>query len=149
MLPYRDSWITKALLAVFFIVLVGYGYYEARGLLFGPSIDISAGRAMIVYQPYIELKGTASRISQLSMNGQQIPVTEDGSFDQPYVLSPGYNRIIFDAKDQYGKTAQRVIEVVYEASSTPTIAAPTAATTTGATSTAPTSLPASTSTVAH
>lgn len=136
MLPYRDSKLTKIVLAVFFVIVVGYALYEAQGILFGPSIAIS-GRAMLVYQPYIEIRGTAQRIASLQMNGQQIPVTEDGSFDQPYVLSLGYNRIVLDARDKYGKTAERVIEIVYEASST------------AATSTAPVMATSSTSTVAH
>jgi uncharacterized protein YfaP (DUF2135 family) len=124
MLPYGDSRLTKIVLAVFFVVIVCYAFYEAFGILAGPSIQIS-GRAMLVYEPYIEIKGTAQRIASLTMNGAPIAVTEDGSFDQPYVLSPGYNRIALDAKDKYGKTAERVIEIVYEASSTSATSTPT------------------------
>lgn len=130
MFPYSDSRITRIILVVFFVLIIGYAYYEARGLLYGPSINIS-GRAMLVTQPYIEIKGTAAHIASLSMNGTDISVTEDGSFDQPYVLSPGYNRIVLDAQDKYGKSTERVIEIVYQVAST-----------TSATSTAATSTPA-------
>jgi hypothetical protein len=136
MLPYRDSKLTKIVLGIFFVIILLYAFYEGHGILFGPSIEVS-GRAMIVHQPYIEIKGAAQRIASLAMNGQDIPVTEDGSFDQPYVLSPGYNRIVLDAKDKYGKSTQRVIEIVYEASST----SATSTTTSAATSTASTSTP--------
>lgn len=118
MLPYRESRVTKIALGAFFLLIILYALYEAHGILFGPSIEIS-GRAMIVDQPYIEIKGTAQRIASLTMNGADIPVTENGSFDEPYVLSPGYNRIVLDAKDKYGKTTSRVIEIVYEATTTP------------------------------
>lgn len=125
MLPYRESRIVKIALGVFFLLVILYAFYEAHGILFGPSIEVS-GRAMIVHQPYIEINGTAERIASLSMNGADIPVTETGAFNAPYVLSPGYNKIVLEAKDKYGKATSRTIEIVYEASSTPaTSATPT------------------------
>ncbi len=148
MLPYRDSRITKIALAVFFVIIAGYAYFEARGMLFGPSISIS-GRAMLVSDPYVEIKGSTARIASLTMNGADIPVTQSGAFDQPYTLSPGYNRIVLDAKDRYGKTAERVIEIVYRPSPTSSV--------TTSTSTAPqqlftpgaTASPSSTTNLAH
>lgn len=113
MLPYRDSTLTRIALIAFFVLVLGYGYFEARGFLLGPSID--AGPAMTVVQdPFIHIKGQAERIASLSMNGKAITVTEDGSFDEPYLLAEGLNRIVFDAKDAYGRGSQRVIQVVYE-----------------------------------
>jgi len=112
MLPYRDSRITKYVIIGFFLVVIAYAYYEGRGLLYGPSIEI-AGRAMEVSEPTISIEGKAERIATLNMNGKQIPVTEEGAFSELYVLSPGYNRITLSASDRFGKTTERVIEVVY------------------------------------
>jgi hypothetical protein len=115
----RESRVVKIALIVFFIAIIIYAIYEAQGLLNGPIINIS-GRAMLVDQPYIQLTGTTTHIAELDMDGTSIPVTESGSFTIPYVLSPGYNRIVLDAKDKYGKTTERVIEIVYDATSTAT-----------------------------
>src|SRR3989344_3200409 len=112
MLPYRDSRITKYVIIGFFLVVLAYAYYEGRGLLYGPSIDVS-GRVMEVSEPTVSIEGKAERIATLSMNGKMIPVTEDGAFSELYVLSPGYNRITLSASDRYGKTTERIIEVVY------------------------------------
>ncbi len=134
MLPYRDSRFTLIALVVFFLIAGGYAFYEARGMLFGPTIDVPAGVSE-VHDPYVVIQGQANRISSLSMNGQPITVSEDGVFSQPYLLAPGYNRIILDAKDQYGRSRQRVIEIVYTSTSSPETAPQEATTTLFASST--------------
>src|ERR1700679_4119793 len=137
MLPYRDSTLTKVALVVFFLVIAGYAYFEARGILFGPTIQVSQSVEQVSV-PYIELTGTTSHIATLSMNGQSVPVTESGTFDIPYALSPGFNRIVLDATDKYGNATEKVVEVVYTpATSSISVvsATSTAATSTSSTST--------------
>ena len=124
MLPYRDSRITKIALVLFFLVVAGYAYYEARGILFGPQIEVAAGITE-VHDPFIIIKGQADRISSLSMNGKEISVTEDGIFEEPYLLSPGLNRVILDAADKYGRSRQAIIQIVYTPTSTPPTASST------------------------
>jgi len=113
MLPYRDSRLTRIVLAIFFLIVIAYAYYEARGLLFGPTIVILAQTMTATDSPYILIQGQADRISSLAGDGNPIQVTEAGAFKEPYVLAPGVNRIVFDAKDKYGNGAQKVIEIVY------------------------------------
>jgi Glucodextranase, domain B len=131
MLPYRDSTLTKIALAVFFLVILGYAYFEARGILYGSAIYIAQSVEQ-VSTPYIELTGTTTHVASLSVNGQSVPVTEQGAFDIPYALSPGYNRIVLDASDKYGHSTQKIIQIVYTPSAT-------SSTTVGATTTAATS----------
>jgi hypothetical protein len=124
MLPYRDSRFTRVILIGFFLLVAGYAYFEGRGLIRGPSIEIS-GRVMEVSEPFITLEGRAERITSLSMNGTEIAVTEEGAFSESYVLAPGYNRIVLEARDRYGKTTERAIEIVYTASTSSPQAAST------------------------
>lgn len=112
MLPYRDSRFTTILLLVFFIIAAGYAFFEARGVLFGPEIDVPQG-VVETHDSYVLISGSAKRISELSMNGMPISVTENGSFSQPYLLASGYNRIVLDAKDQYGRTREKILEITY------------------------------------
>jgi len=112
MLPYRDSRLTYIALGIFFLIVISYAYFEARGLLFGPSITVSSNITE-VREPFIVIRGHADRISSLSMNGKTIPVTEDGAFEEPYLLSAGYNRIVLDAVDKYGRSRRQAIEIVY------------------------------------
>src|SRR3989344_271042 len=63
--------------------------------------------------PLIVINRQGPRISSLSLNGMEISVTEEGGFSEKYVLTPGYNRLILNARDKYGKTAERVVEIMY------------------------------------
>lgn len=129
MLPYRDTALTRIVLVIFFVAVVGYAYYEARGILWGPSIQVPETMTT-TSDELIIVRGTARHIASLSMNGNPIPVTEDGVFAHQYLLAPGYNRIILDAEDKYGARTQQVIEVMY----VPAAGAALAATTTPASS---------------
>ncbi len=117
MLPYRDSKITRIVLIIFFMLVLGYAYFEAQGILFGPSISIPA-KITKVQDPFITIKGQADRISSITMNGKEIQVTESGAFEEPYLLAEGLNRIVLDAKDKYGRRTQKIIEIVYTPSTT-------------------------------
>ncbi|MBM3272155.1 hypothetical protein FJY94_02635 [Candidatus Kaiserbacteria bacterium] len=132
MLPYRDTALIRTALIVFFIAVVGYAYYEARAILWGPAITVPE-KLSIVHEQVIMVRGTARHIASLSMNGNEIPVTEAGEFAHQYLLAPGYNRIVLDAEDKYGATTQQVVEVVYDAPKAPILPA----TTTSATSSTP------------
>jgi hypothetical protein len=112
MLPYRDSRLTKLAIGIFFVIVLGYAYFEARGILYGPRIHVSSATTE-VSDPFITVKGQADRISSLSMNGKPITVTEDGAFSEPYLLAPGLNRIALDARDKYGRESREIIEIVY------------------------------------
>ena len=112
MLPYRDSRIIRIGIVVFFVLAMLYAYYETRGLLYGPEIKVPSS-VMEAHEPVIVIRGSAERIAQLEMNGKAVPVTEDGAFNEPYVLSVGYNRIVLEARDKYGRTRERTIEILY------------------------------------
>lgn len=111
MRAYRDSRLTKIALVVFFLFVIGYAYFEARGMLFGPRITIDT-QQITAKDAYITIKGHADRIAFLLMNGREISVTESGAFSEPFVLSPGINRIIFEAKDKYGRLSEKIVEIV-------------------------------------
>lgn len=133
MLPYRHSVLTRILIGLFFVGVIGYSYYEIRGMLYGPSITLPAELVQSNEQ-FISITGKAERIATLRMNGTAITVTEDGAFNEPYLLSPGLNRIVFDAEDKYGNDRQEVLQVVYTPL-TPAPEEPPATSTPSATST--------------
>ena len=112
MLPYRDSRIARIALIVFFILFLGYGYFEAQAVLFGPRI-ITPSSVIVAHEAFTTIQGQAQNIAELRMNGAAVSVTEDGTFNEPYVLAPGENRIILDAKDKYGRARRHIIEIVY------------------------------------
>ena len=112
MLPYRHSPLSQIALVVFFIIAIMYGAYEARRVVLGPQITIATDIAE-VHEAYIIIKGGTAHIAELRINGSPVAVSEDGAYAQSYLLAPGVNRIMFDARDKYGATAHREIAIVY------------------------------------
>jgi hypothetical protein len=112
MLPYRDSRIVTVILVIFFVVVVVYGYWEARGIVIGPVISIPT-EVTEVHESPITLEGNATRITSLAINGHTVPVTENGSFSEEFLPQVGYNRVTFEARDKYGTTRTRIMEILY------------------------------------
>jgi len=112
MLPYRDSRVIRITLFVFFALALGYGYYESRTIFFGPSIVVPV-TMVTTSEPLAQITGRAERLSELRLNGKQIPITEAGDFNESYVLTSGSNRILLEASDARGRLARQTIDIIY------------------------------------
>lgn len=123
MLPYSTR-LSRIALIVFFLAAIGYGLFEAQAILFGPRIAVDDTPGAVLDQQYVKIQGTATHIASLSMNGADIPVTETGAFDEPFLLAPGENRIRLVATDRYGNTTTKVVTLYYVPTTTPATLAP-------------------------
>lgn len=113
----RDSRFVRIALACFFLLVLCYALYEARGMLQGPSIQIPAS---IIFSEteFVTIQGQAQRISELRLNGERISVTEEGMFQEPYVLARGVNRLVLEAHDARGNQANEIVEIVFTGKTT-------------------------------
>ena len=107
-----ESRFVRIALIAFFILAILYALYEARGALSGPVIDVP-NTTVTAENEFITIQGQAERISELRMNGERIPVTEEGLFAEPYVLALGVNYIVLEARDARGRTTTETIKIVY------------------------------------
>lgn len=112
MLPYRDSRFTILLIAAFFAIIGVYAYFEARNAIYGPRIELAEERVATSEQ-VLSIQGEARNIAELRVNGNPITVTEDGAFSEKHMLAPGYNRIVLEARDAYGRSREHILEVWY------------------------------------
>ncbi len=128
--------VTHIASSIFFILLCGYGYFEARSLMSGPIITIENVPTYSLSR-LVTIEGLVRNSSSLWMNGEQVQITETGKFSEQYAPTTGYNRITLEARDRYGKTAYKTIEIVYAASSTESHASSTASTTPSAATSTP------------
>ncbi|HET8581590.1 MAG TPA: hypothetical protein VFL98_03985 [Candidatus Paceibacterota bacterium] len=120
MLPYRTSRIVAIIILLFFLAILGYAYFEARGLLYGPQIAIATPKdgPETVHTELIHIRGAATNIQVLTLDGNPIPVTEAGVFDEAFLLAPGYNAIVLSATDKFGRRTEKTIELIYDGTST-------------------------------
>ncbi len=96
------------------ITVAGYAAFEARGIVAGPSLTVTQPTpGTTITEPAIRLIGTAERISKITLDGRQIFVSEEGAFDEPVILAPGYNEILVEAWDRFDKKTSVMLPVVH------------------------------------
>lgn len=110
---YTDSKISILALGLFFVIVVGYAGFEARGIIAGPQVSISSQSAA-VHEALVNVTGKAERISSLTLNGSAVSVTQDGRFDQEFLLSPGENTLTLEGRDAYGRIATKKVSYTYQ-----------------------------------
>lgn len=115
MLPYSNNRIAAVLILLFFIAVAAYAYFEAQGILYGPEIQIATpeNAPITVDTELVHVRGAAKNITELLLNGNPVYVTESGVFDEALLLSEGYNREVLEARDRFGRTTKKVLEIVY------------------------------------
>lgn len=114
MIPFRTNRVAMVALLIFFVAVLGYAYFEARNVIHGPAISLSApDTSVVVHEPLVLVRGTATNITELRMNGRIIPTTEAGAFEEAHLLADGYNNIVLTATDKIGRTTTKHIELVY------------------------------------
>lgn len=114
LLSQRTNWLALSALALFFVVVIGYAYFEARNVLHGPSIVLSTIQQPVVHEQLVWIRGVTKNIIEIRMNGRIIPTTEEGVFEEAHLLAPGYNKILLTARDKIGREREEAVEIVYE-----------------------------------
>lgn len=115
-----DRHATRKLLKIILISFVllflfGYTAYEIQRLVFGPRIEIiSPQNGSLVSNPLTEVSGFAYNIKDISLNDRKIFIDETGKFNEKLLLSYGYNVFVMKATDKFGKSTEKVIEVIYK-----------------------------------
>ncbi len=95
-------------------VLLGYGAFQAKNFVQGPTVRIESPRdGVAVHDSFIEIRGTAKNVSYLTLNGDKIFTDEAGTFTESRLLSPGYNIVTIGAKDRFGRTSTETLHITY------------------------------------
>lgn len=112
--------ILSAVIVVIIVIGLGvYAYLQSREYLRGPVITIKEPtNGALSTTPLVAVRGNARHISFLTLNGRQIFTDERGVFSESLLLQDGYNIMTLEAKDRFGRTVEKRLELVY----TPTAA---------------------------
>jgi len=116
MTRYETSKILKILIIVLAVSgLVFYAVFNSRIFIAGPQISIEspANGENFIDEQLIQIKGSASNIAFIRLNGRQISVNEEGFFDESLLLSSGYNIIWITAEDRFGREEKEQLELTY------------------------------------
>jgi hypothetical protein len=96
--------IVGALLVV--ALIGGYVLFQARHLISGPIITLTEDIPATVATSTVTIRGVATNIINLSLNGRPIFTTDEGVFEEAVVLPIGYTIVTIEAADRYGATAR-------------------------------------------
>lgn len=99
----------------FVILFSGIGFFAytkmsfiVRGVQIKASLEQRGGTSIA------EVKGNAKNAVYLTLNGREIYIEKDGTFSESIALLPGLGVIKIDARDKFGKVAEKKFEVVYQ-----------------------------------
>jgi hypothetical protein len=100
--------IKNSLLAVFFILILGYALFVSKDLIFGVRIrDVSLTDGTVFTENVQEVTGNARNAIHLYLNGREISINQEGDFKETIALLPGYNIISIRAEDKFGLTDEK------------------------------------------
>jgi hypothetical protein len=90
-------------LSVFFILIVVYAFFRSKDLIFGVKIkNVNLADGATVTENIIKLTGKAKNAINLTLDGREISVDQQGNFNETIALLPGYNIINIKAQDKFG-----------------------------------------------
>ncbi len=100
-----------------FVGIIGYSLYQARHLIEGPQITLTnPENGATLTDPLVHFSGSAQNITYISLNNQQIYVDGNGTFNEDLLLAPGYNDWRLEARDKFGRTTEKNIELIFKKS---------------------------------
>lgn len=88
------------------VLLIGgalYVSWQARFLIAGPKVAIEGEMSTAQNERVIMLKGAASNVTKLYLNGRPIAINQQGGFVEGVVLENGHTIVSIDAEDRYGR----------------------------------------------
>jgi hypothetical protein len=61
-----------------------------------------------------EIRGKAEKANYIALNGREIFIDKEGNFSETISILPGFSVVTIDAKDKFGKQAEKKFEIVME-----------------------------------
>jgi hypothetical protein len=97
--------------ALFAIILV-FGYEKMCFVWNG--VKIEATMEKVADSSLAIVQGNAEKATLLTLNGREIFIDKDGNFSETISMLPGFSIVTLNARDKFGKTAEKKFEIVTE-----------------------------------
>ena len=109
-------------ISVVVLIAIGlgvYAYFQSREYLRGPVLTITEPiNGSLSTTSLVVAKGSARNASFLTLNGRPIFTDEQGYFHESLLLEEGYSIMTFEAKDRFGHSVEKRLELVYKPTTT-------------------------------
>jgi hypothetical protein len=99
---------------IIFLLILGYGLFQARNIIIGPKISLATPEnGESLSNPLVTIAGLAKNITRISLDDRQIFVDKQGNFSEKLLLPAGYTIIKLAAQDKFGRSTQKLLELNY------------------------------------
>jgi hypothetical protein len=105
-------WIGRSSCVALFAIIIIFGYAKMNFIFNG--VTISAILEQKDNSSLTIIKGTAKRATYITLNGREIFVDKNGNFSESIAILPGFSVVTINARDKFGKTAEKKFQVVRE-----------------------------------
>jgi len=99
---------------ILFGVIGAFSYIKTRPLIHGVNI-IATITHTNSDSSMIEVRGKAQNAVHLKLDGREISIAQDGTFDEKVALLPGLGVLTINAVDKFGNPKTKKLEFVYTA----------------------------------
>lgn len=94
------------------LIVIGYASWRSTEYLRGPMLTINTPEDWDVIQASTTVvSGRVERVHEISLNGSQLSVDEDGNFSDILIVFPGNNIITITASDQFGRSIEKKLHI--------------------------------------
>lgn len=94
-------------------IVLGYSIITLAGFIQGPRITITSPQTgFSTTTPLVTFAGHAVHVNSFTINDNPIALDLKGDFSAQLLLALGYNIISIEAKDRYGRTTEKKIEII-------------------------------------
>ncbi|HEU0085718.1 MAG TPA: hypothetical protein VFQ59_02045 [Candidatus Paceibacterota bacterium] len=101
-------------LSILLLFILGYGTFRASGLLFGVKIkDINISEGAVIEESIFVIRGNAKNAIEISINGREIWIDQEGNFHEAIAFLPGYNMVNIQAKDKFGNRDEKNYQLIF------------------------------------
>lgn len=97
------------------LTLIGYGVFNGRNLILGPTIEITYPKDnMETTEKLIAIRGKANNVVFLSLNNRPIFIDTENNFEEKLLLYPGFNIISIYGKDRFKNEVIKEFRLYYK-----------------------------------
>lgn len=98
---------------VLLAITVGYGFFQARVLLQGPTLVVHSPRpGETVSGTLMDVSGNTEHVTHVRVNGQPVTMDISGKFTQKLVTPEGYGVVLVEATNRFGHHVEKRVEFV-------------------------------------
>ncbi len=103
-------------LSLFFIFIIVYAFFSSKDLIFGVKIrNVNIVDGAKVTEGVIKITGNAKKAINITLNGREISIDQEGNFNESLAFLSGYNIINLKAQDKFGNSDEKNYKLMYVA----------------------------------